>query len=577
MRKKTIIGFALAICLCFLDSCGTDPKGPGPDAASDVTTKVRFTDVSKNSGIAFTHTPSRTNAKLMPEVMGSGVVIADFNRDGAPDVVLVNSGALASEERDEAHRTRLYINDGKGKFTDKTDEWELPSRGYGMGAAVGDFDNDGFPDVLLTHFDGKNVLLRNTGTKLEDVTVRSAIASDGGWSTSAGFFDFDNDGDLDLFVVRYVEFSPDTAPKSFRNRTLIYPTPLLFEAVADKLWRNDGNGRFTDISSEAGLSSAAQKGLALGIGDVDLDGWADIYIANDTTPNQLWMNDDGSKFREVAQLAGVAYDEMGREDGSMGADLSDLDGNGLPDITVTNFQNEVTSVYLQLQKGLFAERSDILGVGRSSRDRLGFGIDAFDANNNGYEDILFANGHIEDNIHLNSDTVTFAQQNSLFENQGDGKFIDVSSVAGDALQDIQVSRGLATGDLNGDGAIDFVVNNNGGTAQVAFNTSENRGGFVILWLEGVKANRSAIGARLVAKIGGRTLARQIMGAQSYLSVSDFRVHFGLGDADLIDELTIYWPGSEPQILNSIEKNRFYYIREGREPLTYVPGEKRIDP
>lgn len=564
----------IAAQLAFTGCSGS--SGPVNNApAADYEASISFSDATASSGISFKHVPSRTDAKLMPEVIGSGVVVTDFNRDGAPDVLLVNSGSIATEVRTPDQYTRLYLNDGKGNFTDKTEEWKLPSRFYGMGAAAGDFDNDGNIDLLLTSFEGRNILLRNTGTNFEDVTDISGLAADGKWSTSAGFLDYDNDGDLDIFIVRYVDFSPANAPRSFRNRTLIYPTPVLFQPVTDQLWRNEGSGRFTNVSDAAGIRTA-EKGLAMAIGDIDKDGWTDIYVANDTTPNQLWQNRNGT-FTDIAQLAGVAYDEMGREEGSMGADFSDVDLNGLEDIMVTNFQSEVTSLYLQISKGLFQESSDLRGVGEVSRNRLSWGIDTFDANNNGLEDLLFVNGHIEDNIHLNSDTVTFPQQNSLFLNIGDGKFRDVSDSSGDALKEMQVSRGLATGDLNGDGLIDFVVNNNGGTAQVAYNTTPRPGNFVMLWLEGSKANRSAIGARLVAKIGDKTIERQVMGAQSYLSMSDLRVHFGLGPADKIDELTIHWPGSEKQIINGIQAGGFYYIREGNSPVAFVPGEKRIEP
>ncbi len=572
LMQKSFLVVALQLAAA---GCGSDGGQVQDSPGTAAGTSIAFRDATGDSAISFKHVPTRTDAKLMPEIMGSGVVVADFNRDGAPDVLLVNSGSMSSAERTPDQYTRFYLNDGKGKFTDKTDEWKLPSRHYGMGAAAGDYDNDGFTDVLLTNFEGKNTLLRNTGSAFEDVTANSGIASDGKWSVSAGFLDYDNDGDLDIFVVRYIEFSTENAPRSFRNRILVYPTPLLYAPVTDQLWKNDGNGRFTNVS-EAANFRVPEKGLAVAIGDVDKDGWTDIYVANDSTPNQFWQNRKGT-FIDIAQVAGVAYDEMGREEGSMGADFSDIDLNGLEDIMVTNFQTEVTSLYMQVSKGLFQESSDLRGVGETSRNRLSWGIDAFDANNDGLEDLLFVNGHIEDNINLNSDTVTFPQQNSLFLNIGDGKFRDVSDSSGDALKDIQVSRGLATGDLNGDGLIDFVVNNNGGTAQVAFNTSPQPGNFVMLWLEGTKANRSAIGARLVAKIGERTIERQVMGAQSYLSMSDLRAHFGLGQAEKIDELTIHWPGSEKQVINDVRAGAFYYIREGNSPVVFVPGEKRIEP
>jgi hypothetical protein len=508
--------------------------------------------------------------------MGSGVAVADFNRDGAPDIYLVNSGALGSGARPENARDRLFLNDGKGNFRDATDEWGLSDVGYGQGVAVGDFDNDGWTDLFLTNFEGRNRLLRNTGKSFDDVTERSGIVSDGHWATSAGFFDLDDDGDLDLYIVRYVDFTTENPHRVYRNRMLIYSTPIYYKPVTDQIWRNDGNGRFTDITTESGIAGDAGNGLALTIGDIDDDGDQDIYVANDSDANMLWIN-EGGKFRDIAQLSGTAYSEIGLEEGSMGADLTDSDGTGRQDIAVTNFQDEPTSLYRQYEPLLFRELSDAVGIGRSSRRRLSFGIDFFDANNNGREDLLFVNGHIEDNVEANSDSTTFAQQNSLYLDQGDGTFKDVSDTGGNALIDKQVSRGLATGDLNGDGAIDFVVNNNGGTAQVAFNQTEPRGNFVMLWLEGMSTNRSAIGTKLVARVGDRTIRRQIMGAQSYLSVSDFRVHFGLGDSERIDELTIHWLGAEPQTLTDLEHGRFYYLRQGSEPLPYIPGERQIAP
>jgi hypothetical protein len=255
----------------------------------------------------------------------------------------------------------------------------------------------------------------------------------------------------------------------------------------------------------------------------------------------------------------------------MGADFSDVDENGYEDIVVTNFQDENASIYSQTGPMLFSEISDAIGVGQASRARLKFGVDFFDADNDGDEDLLIANGHIEDNIDQNSSTVTFAQQNSFFENIGGGKFVDISNAAGAALQDKQVSRGLATADFDGDGDLDYVVANNGGTAQIAFNESRDKGKFVGLWLEGEK-NRSAIGARIIATIGRRVIERQIMGSQSYLSMSDLRVHFGLGEADQIDELMIFWPDGNQQTIAAVEAGKFYYIHENDLPVEFVPGQ-----
>lgn len=568
MSYKFFILTAIAFCLA---ACGNSPdKTP-----TSQKTNLKFADATEKSGVKFQHVPTRTENKWIPEIMGSGVAVADFNRDGAPDIILVNSGTFGTKERPENAKNRLFINDGKGIFTDKTDEWNLISAGYGMGAAVGDFDNDGFTDLFLTNYEGDNRLLKNTGEKFEDVTEKSGIKSDGKWATSAGFFDLDADGKLDLYVARYVNFDPENAKKAFHNRLMIYPTPLLYEPVADEIWHNEGNGKFTNFTSQSGIGTESRKGLALGIGDIDKDGDEDVYVANDTEANLMWINDGKGKFKDIAQLAGNAYSQVGKEEGSMGADFSDIDNNNRLDIAVTNFQDEPTAVYSQTEPLLFHEMSDAIGVGQTSRSRLKFGIDFFDADNDGDEDLIVANGHIEDNIEQNSDSVKFAQPNSLYENLGNGKFSDVSESAGNALQDAQVSRGLATADFNGDGLLDYVVLNNGGTAQIAFNETANKGNFVGLWLEGETANRNAIGTRVVAKIGEKTIERQIMGAQSYLSVSDFRVHFGLGQNEKIDELTIYWLGGEPQTIKDLQAGKYYYIKQNTTPVPFIAGEKQI--
>ncbi|MBK8813266.1 MAG: CRTAC1 family protein [Acidobacteria bacterium] len=557
-----------------LTGCGGSVSKTGP--AADSLTGLRFADATARSGIDFKQVPTRTDNKWIPEIMGSGAAVADFNRDGAPDVIIVNGGAVGAVSRPENARTRLYINDGKGAFADKTDDWKLSSVGYGQGAAVGDIDNDGFPDLLLTELGGDNRLFRNTGSAFEDVTEKSGLKSDGKWATSAGFADFDNDGNLDLWIVRYVEFDPKTATKVFRNRLMIYPTPTLYASIADQLWRNTGGGKFVDVSEASGIKAEPSKGLALGITDIDGDGDEDVYVANDTDNNQLWINDGKGKFKDVAQIAGVAYSETGREEGSMGVDFNDFDGNGRIDIAVTNFQDETTAIYSQTEPLLFREISDSIGIGQPARARLKFGIDFFDGDNDGDEDLLVANGHVEDNISQNSDSVTFEQQNTLYENLGNGRFRDVSDLAGDALADKKVSRGLVTADFDGDGDLDFLVVNNGGSAQIAFNETASKGNFVGLWLEGAKANRSAIGARVVAKFGARTIERRVQGAQSYLSVSDFRVHLGLGEAQKIDELTIFWPGGGQQSIKDVAAGKFYHVKQDAAPAAFVPGEKQLN-
>jgi len=531
----------LFIACSLIIACDADASRS--DSSATIESKIYFADKTKESGVEFKHSAGLSKNKWLPEILSAGVAVADFNRDGAPDLVFANGGVVFAEQgsdrsapRAKTEENKLFINDGKGKFSDATRDWNLTGFGYGQGVAVGDIDNDGLTDLFLTNFEGDNRLLRNTGNRFEDFTDQAGISADGKWATSAGFGDFDNDGDLDLFIVKYVKYNKQNHITAYDNKMPQYSAPGLYEGVSDQILLNDGRGGFTDVSKAAGIEGSRAKGLALAIGDIDKDGDSDIYVANDTTPNHLWINDGKGKFEDHAGFAGVAYSEVGLEEGSMGADFSDFDGNGLPDITVTNFQDESTALYSQVDKMLFREISDPSGIGSSARLRLSFGIEFFDADNDGDEDIIMANGHINDTIDVNSDSVTFAQQNSLFENKGNGRFLDVSDVAGPAVKDSKVSRGLAVADFDSDGMLDYVVANNNSPAQVAYNETRDPGNFVGFWLEGTTANRNSVGARLIVTVGHNKIEREIMGAQSYMSVSDFRVLIGLGGEENIKSL-----------------------------------------
>lgn len=551
------------------EAAGEDEPAAGPE------TGLRFVDRTTDAGIAHQHEPGYSSERYFPEIMGSGLALADMDRDGDPDLLVAGGGSIAGESP-EGSGPRLYLNDGAGRFEEAGEAWAIPHRGYGQGVAVGDVDGDGWTDVFLSTWGGGDTLLRNTGGGFEDVTESSGLGSGPrDWSASAGFLDMEGDGDLDLWITRYIDFDPTEAVKCWDGDVHVYCTPLLYDAQPDRLLRNEGDGRFTDVSAEAGLEERAAKGLALTIGDVDGDGLADVYVANDITPNQLWLSQGDGRFEEVAQIAGVALSEDGREEAGMGADLSDVDGDGRIDIANSNFQTETTNLYRQSQPLFFDEASDALGIGKTARERLSWGLRFADLDLDGDEDLLVANGHIYDNIDEVTDRVTFPQLNSLYEHR-DGLFLDVSAQAGDALADRQVSRGLATGDLDGDGAPDFVVLNNGGSLQVAGNESRT-GSFLGLWLEGSPSNRSAIGSRVVATIGEREVTALVRGASSYLSASDPRVILGLGDAEAVDELRIVWPDGQEQLLGLQEAGRWLHVVQGQEPRPFTPGAEVIAP
>ncbi|MEZ6093300.1 MAG: CRTAC1 family protein [Pirellulaceae bacterium] len=557
-----------------------------------VATKLNFVDWTERSGFAFSHVASRTSEKYLPEVMGAGVILADFNRDGAPDIFAINGGdVMTCPNRPDDIPNRLFLNDGVGNFTDVSAEWNVQGFGFGMGGAAADYDNDGWTDLFLTSWGGGERLYRNVnGTKFEDVTAESGIVSDGQWSTSCGFLDMDRDGDLDLYVARYIDYTRENAIKCFFNTYHTYCAPLLYRGVADRLFRNNGDGTFEDITSSAfpaetllnaGLGEIqdinACKGLAVGIGDLNNDGWTDIYVANDASRNFLFINQQDGTFDEIGRKSGVAYGENGMEQSGMGAALSDVNNNGRLDVACTNFQSETTNLYSQDDSLSFVDRTDEYGIGQTSRAKLSFGVCFLDADNDGDEDLITANGHIFDNVELFASGIDFKQANSLFESMGDGKFQDVSAVAGDALEDAQVSRGLAVGDIDSDGRVDYLVANNGGTFQFAHNDTPDTGNFVSLWLESDRGNTNAIGTQVVLHIGDKTLNRHVFGASSFLAVNDWRLHIGLGTAESIDRLEIFWPGEETaQIFKNVKANQFLYLRRGGVLQEYQPGKNTID-
>ena len=520
--------------------------------------RVRFTDITAELGIEFRHVNGESGQKYFIEPIGSGVVLFDFDNDEDLDLYLINGSDLPRRTSPIAPTNRLYRNDGD-TFTDVTGQAAVGDTGYGLGGCVGDYNNDGFTDLYVTN-DGPNVLYRNNGDgTFTDVTEATGTAGNQ-FSSGCAFVDIDADGHLDLYVVNYVQFDPETNPECTRQGIRTYCTPEALQGAADILYRNNGDGTFTDITADAGISGADGKGLGVVCGDVDNDGDIDIFVANDTTPNFLYLNDNNAaiKMTEDALFAGVALSEEGRAYSGMGANLGDFDNDGYLDIVITNFQDQTNSLYHNAQSGFFNEVSFAKGIGERSLRYLAWGVDFADINNDGWLDLFVANGHLDDNIAEIDPIGTYAQPNQLFLNNGGVRF-EVSIDAAIAIP--KVSRGTAFGDIDNDGDIDIVVSNLKDAPTVLRNDSDNALQWLQVKLIGTHCNRDAIGARVVLVSGDSTQIREVKSGSGYLSQNDLRLHFGLGNATRVDTVTVRWLCGKVQTLQDVETNRVLVISE----------------
>ena len=492
----------------------------------------------------------------MFETFGSGVAWIDYDNDGFPDLFFVNGKPGASNA--------LYHNNKDGTFTDVTQKAGVAgnlTKQYRTGVAVGDYDNDGHLDIYVTAF-GPNTLYHNNGDgTFSDVTSKAGVA--GGateWSTSTGFIDFDRDGDLDLYVTNYLDYRMDDNPYcGFRKEGYrMYCNPTTFDGVADRLFRNNGDGTFSDVSREAGIANPAGKGLGVVFCDYDRDGDTDIYVANDMVRNFLYRNNGNGTFTDVAYAAGVGFDLNGKAQAGMGVDCADINGDRLPDIFVTNFSDELNTLYQNLGNGLFEDVTTKIGLG-SGYEPLGFGTRLFDFDNDGDIDIYVTNGHVADNVQLYQKH-TYAQKDLLYENVG-GRFRDISSQSGSVFQADRVGRGLAVADFDNDGALDVVITSVGRPAVLLKNQAGKRGNWITIRAEGTRSNRFGLGATVQVETSEGVQVGEINNVASYESSSDIRAHFGLGPAKTIKQIEIAWPSGAKQVLKDVAVNQILTVKE----------------
>lgn len=531
---------------------------------------ARFVDVASSAGLRFQHRNSATPRKYLLETMGGGAAVLDYDNDGWLDLFFTNGARLKDGQRDDEPLDksapefwdRLFRNNRDGTFTDRTEQAGVRGKGYGMGAAAADYDNDGDTDLLLT---GYNVitLYRNNGGTFTDVTAQSRINASGqvsqlgqfslGWMTSAGFFDYNNDGQLDLFICRYLQW--DFAAGSIfcgdsRPGGRGYCHPDKFKPVANLLFKNNGDGTFSDVSGASGIARRAGKALGVAFNDYNNDGWLDVFVANDSHPQFLFKNNGDGTFTETGLLAGVSYSEDGRTFAGMGADFADIDDDGWADVVVTALPYEYYA-FFQNQgrksgKGVFQYLSLDSGLGEITRLFGGWGVRIFDYDNDGVKDMFFANSHVMDNIAHTQPHLSYEQRPLLVKFDG-RRFTNVSATAGDVFTRAAASRGAAFGDLDNDGDVDVVIANNNGPAQVLRNDGGNVNHWLAVELRGVRANRDGIGAKIVlTRQSGKKQYGLVSTAASYLAANDRRVFFGLGSETAIKQIRIEWPGGGVQ-------------------------------
>jgi hypothetical protein len=529
---------------------------------------IEFQDIASRAGVHFATENSPTPQKHQPETMPAGVALFDYDGDGLLDIYLVNGAEMPSlMKTGPKYYNRLFHNNGDGTFSDVTEHAGIAGAGYGMGVAGGDYDNDGRPDLFIANVNGNQLFHNNGNGTFSDVTAKAGIsgALHNGrkmWSISAGWFDYNNDGLLDLYVSNYCDWNPQHEPACMGLNGRGYCHPNSFAPLPNTLYRNNGDGTFTDVSEPTGIAAVNGKGMGMVFADYDGDGFLDVFVANDNSQNLLLHNLAGKRFEEVAFQAGVAFNEDGNALAGMGADFRDVNNDGLPDLWHTAIENETFPLFLNRDRGQFSNATESSGVGRITRKMSGWSNGIVDLDNDGWKDLVVARGNVMDDIDRISNHFHYAEPNAVFRNLDNGQFADVSSTAGADFVRPAPHRGLAYGDLDNDGRVDLVVTALGSPVQVFRNVTQTHNHWILLKLVGTKSNRMGIGAQVrITTDDGIKQYSQATTSTGYAASSDPRVHFGLGMSGRIQEIEVRWPSGLHQLLHDISVDRLLVITE----------------
>ncbi len=542
-----------------------NPSIEGLPKPSPAGIPVRFTDIRKAAGITFVQDATATDQKYYLETMGTGVGWIDYDQDGLPDLYFVQSAATDAYTPPHPLRSALYHNNGDGTFTDATEKAGVGGEGhYGQGVAVGDYDNDGYPDLYVTGY-GRAILYHNNGDgTFTDVTAKAGVADEGNWSTSAGWFDYDKDGWLDLLVCNYIDWTPKNNIWCGEHRMgyRAYCHPDNYGGEHIKLYHNNHDGTFTDVSDASGVGKPEAKGMGVVLADLNNDGWPDIAIANDTWPNFLFLNNHDGTFNDVSYISGVAASEDGLYEAGMGIDAADVDGDGWLDLYVTHLDFELNRLYHNNHGGTFDDYTYPSGIGNKAILLSGVAMKFLDYDNDGWTDVVQINGAMVDNIKLYHNDVTYKEPLLMFRNLGHGHFNKVSEDLGPDFMRPVAGRGLATADFDNDGDLDIAAVDRGNYPELLRNDGGNAHNWLEVQLVGTRSNRDGIGAGLKLTSEGFVQTQQALGGGGYMSASDHRIHFGLGQRKKIDSLEITWPSGQADELTDIPINQIIAVKEG---------------